>query len=179
MQELEFCCRWDVENCSKEKKASWPSQMTLQVAPHVFATMSWIVLPYRGDRGWGQVKGHLQGLVLIETIESTSWSAALFSGIELYTTIRAGGCAFAHVGRTGQNQYSSWAQMQRWYSVRSKGVEVCMTRKVDVYMYVLKVTMQHTPPFGVGACLPHSKTRNVTFRFNCKQQSKYKSNASL
>ena len=51
--------------------------------PHVFATMSWLVFTYRGDLGWGQVKGHLQGLVLIETIESTSWSAALFYGIEL------------------------------------------------------------------------------------------------
>jgi hypothetical protein len=27
------------------------------------------VLTYRGDLGWGQVKGHLQGLVLIERLD--------------------------------------------------------------------------------------------------------------
>jgi hypothetical protein len=150
-----FCCRWEVENCSKEKKATWTSQM-MRNTPHLRLlpyACRYLCLLTEGiyTVGWGQVKGHLQGLVLIETI-SPHLDRQLFMALRFSTTMSAGGWADAHVaiGPTGYEKCAMWR------------AEVDVNDKKCV-LNMPKVTIQDTPPFGVGACLPHSKLRNVTF----------------
>ena len=69
--------------CLKEKKASFPSQteygQTLVLCYHVVNCASL----QRGSLSRSVGRSLMQGLVLIETIESTSWSAA-FIGIKSY-----------------------------------------------------------------------------------------------
>ena len=116
--------------------------------------MSWIVLSYRGDHCRMLISEGVTARPSLIGGRSQFWSEFLWLLIATTTTISAGGCAHAHVGWTGYK-----CNVNSIVNVKDKNA----CKPCQKWQF-------RTLPFWSGSCLPHSKTRDVTFAIREKER---------